>query len=463
MSASTEHAIVYGGSMVGLVTAGRLARCFKHVTLVERDRFEDAPGARRGVPQAVHIHGLYTRGLRSYREVFPELERVLEELGGPAFDMSATMAWCVGGTWAPRPECGLKLYAVSRMLFEFVVREQLKKLPNVRILDGREVTGWLTTPDRARVTGVRLQAAGDGPEETLEGALVVDCTGRGSRTPQWLEALGYPRVEESHNKINVVYVSRLYRKPEGFAPGWRYINLTPRMPEQRRLGLVQEIEGDRWLVLLGGWLGAGPQPDEASFLEFARQLPQPHIYEALRNAEPLGPPQRAVFSQSQWRHYERLERVPERFVVAGDGFCSLNPVYGQGMTTGAMQSEVLFDCVREGLDGASLRYNRRVGKLLADPWSVGTISDLRFAEAEGSRPPGLPLLQWFTDRVLRAASYDEEVLVRFLRVQHMEESPLALASPRTLFKVLTARPPAVPAPGPEPIAAARPESRSRTA
>jgi hypothetical protein len=41
--------------------------------------------------------------------------------------------------------------------------------------------------------------------------LVVDAIGRGSRSPQWLEALGYPRQAESAVTVNLGYASRIYQ------------------------------------------------------------------------------------------------------------------------------------------------------------------------------------------------------------------------------------------------------------
>ena len=47
-----DHAVVLGGSMAGLLAARVLADAFARVTVVERDRYPQAPQSRRGVPQA---------------------------------------------------------------------------------------------------------------------------------------------------------------------------------------------------------------------------------------------------------------------------------------------------------------------------------------------------------------------------------------------------------------------------
>jgi 2-polyprenyl-6-methoxyphenol hydroxylase-like FAD-dependent oxidoreductase len=330
----------------------------------------------------------------------------------------------------------------------------------VRIRDEREAVGLKTSGDRTRVTGLLTQTPGGGQEETLEAELVVDASGRGSRTPQWLEALGYPRVEETRIHVNVGYASRLYRKPPDFEPGWRSLAISPELPKERRLGIIQGIEDNRWLVLVGGWLGEAPaSADDAAFLEFARGLAQPHLYEAIKNAEPLGPIHLYRFAHNQRRHYERMPRFPEGLAVVGDAFCSFNPIYGQGMSTGALQAEALGECLRSGARGAANRYRQRAGQLLEGPWLMATAGDLGFPEVEGKRPPGFGLMNWYGNRFQQLVGYDEEALRTFVRVQHMIESPAAMFSPRMVLKVLTVRPDkAAQTPGPQPLAASTPRA-----
>jgi 2-polyprenyl-6-methoxyphenol hydroxylase-like FAD-dependent oxidoreductase len=451
-----QHAIVYGGSMAGLISAGVLARHFERVTLVERDRFEQGPKQRKGIPQGQHTHGLLTRGMDVLSNLFPGFHEDLKAAGSVYLDMTGDHAGYMAGLWRPRIHSGVGFHAQSRPLLEYLVRERIRALPNVRILEGREVKGFQLSADNARVTGVRLQEPGGGQDETLEGELVVDASGRGSRTPQWLEALGYPRVEETLIHVDVGYSSQLFRMPPGFEPEWKMMSISPELPRTRRLGAIVKIEEDRWLVSLAGWLGDHAPTDNAGFIEFTRGLLQPHLHEVLKLGEPVGPVHFHRFSHNQRRHYERMARFPEGLAVVGDAFCSFNPIYGQGMTTGALQAEALGECLRAGLDGLSSRYRRRVGQLLEVPWSMSTTGDLRFPEVEGKRPPGFGLLSWYGDRFQRLAGQDEEALRLFVRVMHMVESPAAMFSPRMVLKVLTYRPdPVALGRKPEPLSAAR--------
>ncbi len=435
-----KHALVYGGSTAGLIAAGVLSRHFERVTLVERDRLENGPLLRKGGPLGAHVHGLLTPGMDVLCEVFPGFREELKAAGSHFIDFTGEHAWFMGGLWRPRISCGLHFYAQSRPLLEWIIRRRLQALPNVRVLDGREVTGFLTSPDKARVTGVHLRAPGGGQEETLEAGLVVDASGRGSRTPQWLEALGYPRVEETHIQVDVVYASRLFRRPPGLVADWKMMSLAPQLPTEPRMAVLATIENDQMLLLVGGWHGVQPPLDDAGYIEFTRTLAQPHIHDVVQHAEPLGPINVFRYSHNQRRHYDRMPRFPEGLAPVGDAFCSFNPIYGQGMTTGALQARALGECLGQGLAGVAQRYRQQVGQLLESPWAMATTGDLRFPHVEGKRPPAFALSNWYSDRLQRLASHDEEALRTFVRVMQMVAPPTTLFSPRLALKVLTARP-----------------------
>jgi hypothetical protein len=86
-------------------------------------------------------------------------------------------------------------------------------------------------------------------------------------------------------------------------------------PPGTRGGVIFPIEGDRWIVTLGGIGRDYPPTDEDGFLEFARSLPSPLLHESIRDAEPLSPIYADRRTDNQWRHFESLSHYPERFAV----------------------------------------------------------------------------------------------------------------------------------------------------
>ena len=81
------------------------------------------------------------------------------------------------------------MYCASRPLLETVVRQRLAELDGVTIRDDTQFTAYRVDSDGDRVGGVRVR--GDDGIETLEAEVVVDATGRTSRTPAWLAENGY--------------------------------------------------------------------------------------------------------------------------------------------------------------------------------------------------------------------------------------------------------------------------------
>ena len=89
-------------------------------------------------------------------------------------------------------------------MLEGTVRERVLSFGNITALQERVVEGLVES--NGRVTGVRTSAT------SILGDLVVDATGRGSQSPQWLEEIGYPNPEEERLEIGLGYATRLFRR-----------------------------------------------------------------------------------------------------------------------------------------------------------------------------------------------------------------------------------------------------------
>lgn len=215
-----EHAVVLGASMGGLLAARVLSDFYDRVTVVERDELTDEAVARRGVPQSRQPHVLMSRCGEIVEELFPGLLDELVTDGAHCWndgDLSRFHVFFGGHLVThtgsiPNP-ASLVTHHASRPFIECHVRRRLRRIPNVSMLDRHDMVD-LTASD-GRVTGVRLHRHADRDAVVLEADVVVDATGRGSRTPAVLERLGYGRPEEQELAVHVTYSSVPVRIPDG--------------------------------------------------------------------------------------------------------------------------------------------------------------------------------------------------------------------------------------------------------
>jgi hypothetical protein len=253
-----DRVVVLGASMAGLLAARVLADAFAQVTVVDRDQLPKGSAQRRGVPQGDHLHALLARGQQALEELFPGLTAALVAQGVPAGDMLANARLYLSGYRLRQAHTGLVLLCASRPVLEGHVRARVRELANVAFLDSCDIMGLAATPDGRRVTGARVQRReGGNAEEVLGADLVVDATGRGSRTPPWLETLGYARPVKDEVRIGLGYATRNYRLPRG-ALGGDLAALHGLTPQHPRGGALQVLDAGRLMVTLGGVLGDHP-------------------------------------------------------------------------------------------------------------------------------------------------------------------------------------------------------------
>jgi len=444
-----QHALVIGSSIAGLLAARILADYFEQVTVVERDQLPTNAEVRKGVPQGRHVHLLMCRGAHIIAELFPELFPALEEDGALLVSPTDDFRWFHFGSWKLQFSGPLRLYSQSRPLLEYHVRRCVANLPNVRIIDNCEVLGLVSGSNNCSgITGVSMRY-GRGTVQSqryLKTNLVVDASGRGSQTPSWLTALGYPPIEETLVRIDVGYASRVYHRPHNAPHVWKVMGIYPWPLEMKRIGYIFPIEGNAWMVTLSGCLHDHPPADEAGFLEFARTLARPDIYEAIKNAIPLSSIATYKFPADRRRHYERLVSMPDGLVVLGDAACSFNPVYGQGMTVAALEAVTLGTCLDEHLRsqagnmaGFPQRFQKALASVVEVPWLFATCEDLRYQATEGNRTFGMRVLQGYTQRVCRLMATDPFATQSFYEVLNMLKPPTALFHPRILLPALFAR------------------------
>jgi 2-polyprenyl-6-methoxyphenol hydroxylase-like FAD-dependent oxidoreductase len=429
-----QTALVLGAGMAGLLCARTASDHFDRVLVLDADELPDGPEDRRAIPQGHHSHVLLSQGRALFEGFFPGLDAELEALGCENVDWAGDCAVFSSAGKVPRFSSGLVTRPCTRALLEYVVRRRVLALPNVIIRGGTKIAGLMG--DGKRVIGALVEGAA----EVLKADLIIDATGRHSEAPKWLEQLGCAATQTTVVDSFLGYATRLYQRPADTADlGFKGVLINTRPPEVPGAGALWPIEGNRWLITLAGTARHYPPTDEAGFRAFAASLQSPLLAEAIDRATPLGPIRGYRRTENQWRHFERLDRWPEGFVVVGDGVCAFNPVYGQGMTVAALEARMLGELLQAwpGVCGLARVFQRRIVKAIAPAWLVATGEDLRWKTTVGGEPSAATRFShWYMSHLMAMTPRSERMVEAFLSVVHMTRTPPSLFHPRIAGPVL---------------------------
>jgi 2-polyprenyl-6-methoxyphenol hydroxylase-like FAD-dependent oxidoreductase len=432
------RAVVLGGSIAGLFAARVLADVYDEVRIVDRDVLVGADGPRRHAPQGRHINGLLARGHQVMEELFPGITAQLVDYGVPLGDLSGSCRWYFAGRRLKQQHGNLVTLAATRPVLERHIRQRVQAIPHVVFDERHDILGLETTPDRGRVTGVQVQRHGRDTAEVIRADLVVDATGRGSRVPVWLEQLGYPRVREDRQKVDLVYVTQHYRLRDGADPFQGDVAINPvAYPGLPRGAVFVLTDGGRLELTTYGLHGNHPPTEQAAFYQWVKTLPAPDVYEAIQHADPLDEPVAFRFPTTIRRRYENLERFPDGLLLTGDAVTCFNPVYAQGMSVAALGALTMRQHLHSGADPVPLDYFRDLARDVIDqPWQMTITVDLNFPQVEGDRPLQLRLAQTYLRLVQRAATRDGSVTAAYMRAAGLVDRPDALMRPSMLLRVL---------------------------
>lgn len=431
------QAVVLGAGMAGLLAARVLSDFFDTVTVVERDTLSDGPAQRPGVPQGKHLHSCLTGGTRILDELFPGILTELADAGAVVVDDGdLSRIYTRLGRYVFRPPgrfadpAALTFILASRPFLEYHVRRRVLALSNVTVLDRHDVIEPVTA--NGVITGARIVDRGTEVETLLDADLVVEARGRGTRTAALLERMGYPRPQELTSPANWAYSSQFFRIPDGA--------LTEKLilvdvGRNRPRGALVAYEDDTWILTIGRANDTGSPPtDFAGMLaEADAVLPAP-VRRGLRHAEPIGPTAVSRSTEGVWRRYDKMAALPKGLLITGDALCSLNPIYGQGMTMAAIEALVLRDCLRGNrIDD----FYKGAAKHIAPVWAINQAND-RAGLPDRRRTWKRRVQAWTVSAMFRAVERDMTVAEPFFRVNHLIDPPARLRDPVLLMRVLRA-------------------------
>ncbi|KQX51293.1 FAD-dependent oxidoreductase [Paenibacillus sp. Root444D2] len=444
-----SKAIVIGGGMAGLMTARVLSDHYEEVLIVEKDDFPSGPDLRPGTPQAFHPHRFTTRGKSITEHLFPGYENDLVAQGSPSSLNKVVYFMNQHGSLEMKYDRNDIKF--SRAVLEWVIRQRVKAITNVRFLPRHDVVRLLTTPDRSAVTGVLARDRDQSKEEkALTADLVIDTSGRSSKLSGWLTDLGYDVPKPDLLKVSLGYSTRRYKVPSHLThiiDKWEVINLQGQPAGGTYTGVFSFIENQIAEVLLYRPGGNYPPTDAAEFELAVEQLPSPIISEIVRDLEPITSPRGFRVPELYCHRYEQMSRWPAGLLVLGDAYCIYDPIFGQGMTVAAIAAEILETCLleRHGDFRPDWEHGvlRRIKEAIEPAFWLNCTADLRWegVEYEGSdSSTGNAFSREYMELYLKHATSkpDWRLYGLYWAVNTLSVSPRHIFNPQTAVQVLSA-------------------------
>jgi 2-polyprenyl-6-methoxyphenol hydroxylase-like FAD-dependent oxidoreductase len=442
-----RHAVIIGSGIAGLAAARVLADRDARVTLLERDTEPDAATAadaftswaRKGAPQVRHSHAFLGRLRSLLRDKYPDLLAALLAAGASELDMLERPPATLPPLERLPGDEDLVALGCRRTTFEWVLRRDVLARPGVALLSGADVRGIRAVSGPAGmppvITGVRY--VGGGAEVELSADCVIDASGRQSKAPEWLHALGAVAPREKLEPSGIVYYTRFYRFRDGIgdpprsehpsAADYNWIKYAIFPADDRTFSITFAVP------LAFARLKVLARP--AAFDAMTRALPALAAWVAPEIAVPIGDPDHPV--QAMGGLINRVRRfvvngrpVATGLFVLGDAAYCTNPLYGRGCAQAFLHADLLGEALDQhprDFTAAALAIDRRAKREIEPFYRASVLADRdAVRKAEGRRPRRLKdrlRQRFFEDGVVVATRCDPVVFRAFLRMFNMLEAP----------------------------------------
>jgi len=161
----------------------------------------------------------------------------------------------------PRHDLGRTRYSMSRPLLEHVVRGFVERDHRIEIRPDCRVREIVASPDGRCANAVRGDIDGQAGA-TLQADLIVDASGRGALTLDFLTSAGCPSPEESSIHVDIRYSCAVFALPEDSARDWKILQTRPDPSANGRRAIMFPLAGGKHWILGRGGVNGDSAPDD---------------------------------------------------------------------------------------------------------------------------------------------------------------------------------------------------------
>lgn len=436
-----NKAIVIGGSMAGKFAAKVLSTSFKEVIIIEAGERWDGKSSRKRVPQSNHPHVLLKGGENAIEELFPNITNELIEAGSIINNFTRDLKWHQFGLWK-QPFIGeVHMIQQSRPLLEWHIQKRIHQISNITIKYETLVKGVLVDAKLNKVCGVKVKYLETNTQEEVHADLVVDASGFGSKSIEWLREYEI-KVQEEKVRIDLFYATKMFKLKENEELDCCNMLMSPSFPDNPYGVLIQTIEDNRYFVTFSGYANEkAPQTDD-EFYDFAENLSISNVTDFLNKAEGITGIKTYKIPYQVRRRFDLVNNVPEGLLVIGDAQCRFDPVFGQGVSVAAMEAHQLQLLLqdRKQLDKTfTQQFYKKAATIIETPWDMTTTEISRHPQLKRELTTKQKFQLWYTKQIYRLSASNSDVYIRLVRVMNLIRSPFHLFHPKVLLSVLLNR------------------------
>ncbi|HDX9657374.1 TPA: FAD-dependent oxidoreductase [Bacillus toyonensis] len=436
-----NKAIVIGGSMAGKFAAKALSTSFKEVIILEVGDKWDGKASRKRVPQSDHPHVLLKGGEKAIEELFPTITNELIKAGSIINNFTRDLKWHQFGLWK-QPFIGeVHMIQQSRPLLEWHIQKRIDQISNITITYKTLVNGLLVDGKLNKVCGVKVKYLETGMQEEVHADIVIDASGFGSKSMEWLREYEI-EVQEEKVRIDLFYATKMFQLKENEELDCCNMLMSPSFPENPYGVLIQTIEDNRYFVTFSGYANEkAPQTDD-EFYDFAENLSISNVTDFLNKAEGITDIKTYKIPYQVRRRFDLVNNVPEGLLVVGDAQCRFDPVFGQGVSVAAMETHQLQLLLqsRKQLDKTfTQQFYKKTADIIEIPWDMTTTEISRHPQLKRELTTKQKFQLWYTKQIYRLSASDSDVYIRLVRVMNLIRSPFHLFHPKVLLAVLLNR------------------------
>lgn len=326
----------------------------------------------------------------------------------------------------------------SRPLLEWHLQRRIDQVSNITTRYETMAEQLLLNEGHSKISGLQVKSLKTGLEEELHADLVVDASGFGSKSVNWLKTYGI-QVKEEKVWIQLFYATRFFRLKNQEHLDWYNLLVSPSYPENPYGAYIQTVENGHFSVTFSGYANERAPKTNEEFFAYAQRLPVPDVLHFLEKAEPISEIKIHKIPYQVHRRFD-LANIPEGFLVIGDAHCRFDPVFGQGIAVAAMEALELQKSLNKSAQfekGFTKVFHKKVSKLIATPWDMTITEAFRHPDIKGDRPLINPIKRWYSKKVYRLSAFDPEIYLRLIRVMNLIRSPLHLFHSKVGFAILT--------------------------